>query len=551
MREDSTMNRRFRILSGFATAAVLGSGFSLGSLPANAATVAPLTLGGYGSPTFQQNFNPYGIVNSLGGAQIFEPLYIINPIEGKTIPWLATAYHWSNHNMTLTFTIRSGVQWNNGKPFGPKDVAFTFNMLKKYPSLDLNGVWKALRSVRTVRNTVVFQFKSPTVTDFQYIAETPIVPAFQWSKVANPVTFTDPHPIGTGPFMLNTFNPSEYTLKQNPHYWRRNLVKIPQIDVKVLTTNTISDLEVGQGVFDQVGLFIPNIRKVYVSKDPSQYKYWFASNSPQSLDMNLTEYPFNQLKFRQAMAYAINRKLISTQADYGEMPPANQSGLAPEQLSWLDKSLMKKYQYRYNPKKAAALLSSMGLHKNAKGQLVGKKGPLSFNIGVIAGYTNTLASCEIIAQELKALGIKVTVEATSVSTFTSNVDAGHYNLWINTSTAFNSTPWYVYNSLLNSKFSAPDGKLAVGDQERWNNPQTDKLLSEFGTTSNPAKQHAIIDQIERILVTKLPVIYTVYGQNWNEYTTVHYVGWPTKANPYADAMNYPNDLLVLTHLRPK
>jgi len=546
------MNRRTQFLSGLALVAALGLSASITALPAQAATVsAPLTLAGYGSPTFQQNFNPYGIVNSLGGDQIFEPLYVINPVEGKDIPWLATNYHWSNHNLTLTFTIRSGVKWNNGKPFGPGDVAYTFNLLKKYPSLDLNGVWNALKSVQVRGNTVVFQFLTPTVTDFQYIAETPIVPEFQWSKVADPVTFTDPNPIGTGPFMLNSFNPSEYTLKPNPYYWKRSSVHIPQIDVKVLTTNSISDLEVGEGEFSEVGLFIPAIQKVYVDKDPANYKYWFVSNSPQSFDMNLTEYPFNQLKFRQAMAYAINRKLISSQADYGEMPPANQSGLAPEQTSWLDKALVNKYQYRYDPKKAASLLSSMGLHKNAKGQLVGKKGPLSFTIGVISGYTNTLASCQIIAQELEALGIKVTVEATSVSTFTSDMDAGHYDMWINTGTSFNSTPWYAYNTLLNSKFTAPIGTLAVGDQERWNNAETDKLLAEFGTTSNLSKEHSIVDQLQRIMLTQLPVIDTVYGQEWNEYTTVNYVGWPTKSNPYALAMSYPDDLLVLTHLRPK
>lgn len=537
----------------FAAVGMLTAGLTAPSLAAQAATAAPLTLAGYGSPTFQRNFNPYGIINSLGGNQIFETLYVINPIEGKNIPWLATGFQWSNGARTLTFTIRQGVKWNDGRPFSAQDVAFTFNLLKKYPPLDLNGVWKVLKSVSAHGQQVVFQFKTRNVTYFQYIAQTPIVPAFQWSKVANPLTFTDPTPIGTGPFMLKSFNPSEYTLKPNPYYWQRSKIKIPQIDVKVLTTNTISDLEVGQGVFDEVGLFIPDIQKLYVDKNPKEFHYWFPQNSPQSLDMNLTEYPFNQLKFREAMAYAINRKLISTQADYGEMPPANQSGLAPSQQSrWLDKALLKKYQYRYDPKKAAALLASMGLRKNAHGQLVGKNGkPLAFTMGVISGYTNTVATCQIIAKELGQLGIKVTVEPTSVSTFVSNQDSGKYDMWVNTGTSLQSSPWYVYNTLLNSNLTAPVGKLATGDQERWINARTDALLAAFGKTPNSTQQHAIINQIEKIMFTQLPVIDTIYGQGWNEYTTVHYVGWPTKNNPYADAMSYPNDLVTLTHLRPK
>ncbi len=545
------MRSMSKVFSAIA-AGTAGIGLTLMSFPANAATAAPLTLAGYGSPTFQRNFNPFGIINSLGGAQIFEPLYIINPIEGKSIPWLAQAYHWSNGGLTLTFTVRSGIKWNDGRSFSSQDVAFTFNMLKKYPSLDLNGVWKVLKSVTAHGNRVVFQFSTKAATYFQYIAQTPIVPAFQWSKVANPITFTDPNPIGTGPFMLNTFNPSEYTLKRNPYYWKRSLVQVPQIDVKVLTTNTISDLEVGRGIFDQVGLFIPNIHRLYIDKNPKAYHYWFPHNSPQSLDMNLTKYPFNQVIFRKALAYAINRRTISRQADYGEMPPANQSGLAPAQTRWLDRSLWRKYQYRYDPKKAQALLRGMGLQKNAKGQLLGRnKKPLSFTMGVISGYTNTVATCQIIAQELKQLGISVTVEPTSVSTYVSNQDAGKYDLWINTATSLQASPWYVYNVLLNSNLSAPIGKPAVGDQERWRSPQTNALLSAFAKTTNPTQQRAIINQLQKIMFTQLPVINTVYGNNWNEYTTLHYVGWPTQKNPYANAMSYPDDLLVLTHLRPK
>ena len=46
-------------------------------------------------------------------------------------PWLATTYNWSNGGKTITFTIRQGVKWNNGTPFTPADVAFTYNLVKK------------------------------------------------------------------------------------------------------------------------------------------------------------------------------------------------------------------------------------------------------------------------------------------------------------------------------------------------------------------------------------------------------------------------------------
>lgn len=84
-----------------------------------------------GSPGYTENFNPFS-VNALNGIMfMYEPMYEVDGITGKQIPWLATAYKWVN-NTTLQFTMRQGVKWSNGKPFTAQDVVFTFNLLKKY-----------------------------------------------------------------------------------------------------------------------------------------------------------------------------------------------------------------------------------------------------------------------------------------------------------------------------------------------------------------------------------------------------------------------------------
>ena len=55
-------------------------------------------------------------------------------------PWLATSYKWSDNAKVLTWTIRKGVMWSNGQPMTAADVAFTFNLIKQNPSLDLNAI---------------------------------------------------------------------------------------------------------------------------------------------------------------------------------------------------------------------------------------------------------------------------------------------------------------------------------------------------------------------------------------------------------------------------
>ena len=109
---------------------------------------------------------------------------------------LASSYSWGAGDKSLTFTIRSGVKFSNGTPLTANDVAYTFNLLKKYPALDLPGVWSVLSSVTaTGTDQVTMDFSAPAVPWFYYIADqVPIVSQAIWSKVANPVAYPDKPP---------------------------------------------------------------------------------------------------------------------------------------------------------------------------------------------------------------------------------------------------------------------------------------------------------------------------------------------------------------------
>ena len=83
------------------------------------------------------------------------------------------------------------MKWNDGKAFTAEDVEFTFNMLKKYPALDVRGAWSKLTSVKASGDKAVFSFKEPGASTFTIINEVPIVPKHIWSKVKDPTTFTN------------------------------------------------------------------------------------------------------------------------------------------------------------------------------------------------------------------------------------------------------------------------------------------------------------------------------------------------------------------------
>jgi peptide/nickel transport system substrate-binding protein len=541
-----------------AVASLLLVGAGMGTTSAKTATSSdamgtyPLVLGEQdGSPGYTENFNPLS-VNALEGWEfMYEPLYAVDTLTGKKTPWLATSYKWAN-NKSLQFTIRRGVKWSNGKPFTAQDVVFTFDLLKKDKALDVNGVWDYLDSVSASGNVVTFDFSTVNVPGWQYIATQPIVYPPQFENV-NAVTFTDPNPIVTGPYVLESFNSSQYTLKVNPLYWQRSKIKVPEITEVALSSNETSDLQLSEGKFDAAVLFEPGIQDVYVDKNPKDYHYWFPLSSPVNLSFNLTEKPFNNVKFRQAMAYAINKEAIYKKGEYGYEPPANQSLLPPTlESSWLDQGLAKEYAYKYSPAKALKLLASIGYHlKN--GKLIGPSGQqLSFTLQVPTGWTDYIQDSQIIQQELGQIGIKVNTETPSVSTDYNDVETGHYQAalvygWTE------SDPYYVYDYLMSSSESAPVGQVATfnANSERFDDPKANQLIEELAKTSNVATQHQIVDELQQISFSQVPVVSLVSAASWFEYQTNHYVGWPGPKDPYADpSATYPDSLLLVTHLRP-
>lgn len=509
-----------------------------------------------GGGNYTRNFNPLSPSGSERGGSyfIFEPLMIFNGLNGKVTPWLATKYAWSNGNKTLTFTIRSGVKWTDGQPFSAQDVAFTLNLLKKFPALDGNNIWSSLSSVTASGNQVVVQFKTVNTTLLPYISQIPIVPEHLWKSVKNPVTYTNPNPVGTGPMMLKFLNTNEYVMVKNPHYWGH--IGVNKLTVLGETSGQTADLWLSQGKFDWDNAFLPNVQGTYVAKNPTYNKYWYPPGPPVGLIPNDTLYPLSSPTFRKALAYAIDKQKIYKLGEYGYEPPASQTGLVlPYQQKWLDPSIASNpsYQYNYNVKKAEQLIASMGLKKDSNGYLVNPKTgkEISFTIQVPTGWIDWIADCNLIANELKPLGIKVTTITPAVGTWASDMQTGHFDLALN-DVSGGPTPWYFYDQTISPSGSAPIGKTAPTNFERYVNPQVTTYLNQYSSSSNPATQLHAMYGLEKVMVQQLPIIPLVNAAWWYQYRTKNFTGWPNANHPYAipSPYSYPDDLLVLTHLVP-
>jgi peptide/nickel transport system substrate-binding protein len=513
-----------------------------------------VTISNEQGTTWTCGFNPFnGSVSFLSFGTEYEELMYVNGLKsGATTPWLAKSYAWSNGNKTLTFTMRDGVKWSDGKPFSAADVVYTFDLLKKNPALDLNANWSVLQSVTQNGNKVVFNFKAPAVPNFYYIAgETPIVAKHIWSSIKNPTTYKDDHPVGTGPFTMSSCSPQVIKYKKNPNYWQAGKPTIDTVYYPAFTSNDPANQQLASGKAQWGSQFIPNINSYYLKKSPDNH-YWFPPVVNVAVYINQTDPILKNLPVRQAMAYAIDRNKVSEIGEYGYEPPSNQTGIVTPTFSdWLDQGLAKKVDY--NPQKAEQILQQAGYKKSGGVYHTPDGKPLSFTMINIGGYSDWVASAQIVEQELAAVGIKVTPQNLSSQTYDSDVYNGHYQLAYDGNQTAGPSPYYELRSFLYSKGSAPVGKTAGSDWERYSNPQTDKLIEDYAATADPSKQHSIVKQLEGVMVNEIPVIPVTEGVDWYQYNTKSLSGWVTKGDPFARPAAYvnPDWGVMLLHLKPK
>jgi peptide/nickel transport system substrate-binding protein len=499
-------------------------------------------------------FNPSNLAQGITFGQVYEPLAFVNTLQsGKATPWLATAWAWSDGNKMLTFTIRNGVKWNDGTPMTAADVAFTFNLMKKFPTLDPNSVWSVLSNVTQQGNQVVMTFKSAAVPYFYYIADQiPIVPQHIWSTIANPVSYADAKPVGTGAFTVNPCSAQNITYIANPHYWQPGEPKVAKVLYPAFTSNDPANTYLATGQAQWGSQFIPNINSFYTSKSPDNH-YWFPPIANVTLIPNLTVPGLDNVAVRQAMAYAIDRNKVSQIGEYGYEPPANQTGIVtPTFASWEDTSAAGQYNYTYNPAKAKQVLTSAGFKMGSNGIFASPSGkPLSFTVINIGGYSDWVASMQVIQQDLKAVGIQITSDNLSQNDFLSRLYNGDYQLAYNNQQG-GPSPYYEYRQWLYSANSAPIGKQASSNWERYSNPATDALINQYATTTSKAQQQQIVDQLQQVLLQDVPFIPVTEEVAWYQYNTSKFTGWVTQSNPYAvpAAYFYPDMGQVLLHLAP-
>jgi peptide/nickel transport system substrate-binding protein len=501
------------------------------------------------------NFNPFSPNNALSlldAPFIYEPLLQWDLLKSNTsYPWLGTSYRWSDGGKTLLFNLRHGVTWSDGQPFTSADVAFTFKLMQKYPALNTEGI--AYSGVTAPSPYLVeFHFAKPEYAELYYLSSQVIVPKHIWSKVKDPQTYTDPNPVGTGPYVLKSFSAQNVTLARNPKFWMPGEPKVAEVRLPALESNTTGGLLAANGQLQWGGFFIPDIKTSFLDKNPQNYHAWFP---PQSslvvMILNLAKYPFNQLPVRQAISDALDRNAIVTVGEQNEAPlDTTPTGLVlPTQQTFM-KPAYAHLRYGVDDATANAILEHAGFKMGPGGVRKAPNGqPLSFTLTLPASYSDWMSGSQVVVQNLRKIGIDVNVRGVSVSLYTSDIADGSYQMSYDF-TNIGPSPYYDY-SLLDTTGYAPIGKSTSVDPERWNNPDTTRALDAFAATNSPAAQLQAIEQLETIQVTQVPEIPLFYNGVQAEWSTAQFTGFPSQQDPYAWPAYGPENEIVVLHLRPR
>ena len=488
---------------------------------------------------------------------IYEPLVVYSRATRTYQPWLATAHKWGAGNTSLRFTLRSGVVWSDGTPFSSGDVAFTFNLMRRFPALDRQQVWTFLAEVKAVdAATVDFVFKQAYTPGFLAIGTQPIVSERHWKEVANPATFDDPSPVGTGPFVeVRRFEPTVYELGRNPKYWQKDKPAVDALRVPLFRSNDESLRALNEGKVDWVSLFLDDVEARWVAKDPARHLYWYPDiGLTVLLQVNTQRKPFDDAQVRKAVSLALDRPRIMREALNNYAAPADATGLAESQKAWKDAAVVQSATWtRRDLAQANKLLDAAGLARGAGGTRgVPGGAPMRYDLNLVDGWSDWITAASVIRENLAEAGIEVTVKPLAYDAWFGALERGRFDLgfWFGER---GPTPYEFYRSQMDPRLVRPVGEKATANFHRFGHEEAGRLLRRFEAIADERELMQVGGGLQKIYADTAPSLPLYASPLWGVFDASRFTGFPSRFHPYAGASPgmHSDNLQVLVEVKPR
>ncbi len=460
---------------------------------------------------------PVALVSSM----IFESLLEYEGAGLKPKPGLAESWTVSADHKTYAFKLRPGVKWHDGQPLTSADVKFSVEQgIKPFHSRG-KVYYGSLESVETPDAlTAVFKLKEPLpffLRAFQP-TESPIVP----KHILDRLDLSDAKnlrqsefmqkPVGTGPFRLKEWKKgSHIILERNPDYWKPGRPYLDQIVLRVIPDAAGRAIALENKELDLAPMnAIPLAEIQRLAKLPHIVRSTEGAEGLGPimwLEVNLRNKPLSDLRVRQAMSLALDRKKIVDVVWFGQGKPARGPIVSGNPL-YFNKRLA---AYEYNPKKANKLLDEAGYPRGANGV----RFKLTQNFLPYGDSWVRLA--EYIKQELSKVGIEVETQSLDLGGWLKRI----YTDWDHDYTS-NFTHNYSDPSIgVQRAFISSNIRKGASftNSMDYRNARIDELFEKASKETNEDRRKALFDEAQQILHDELPVIFLMeiaYTHLWNK-----------------------------------
>lgn len=423
---------------------------------------------------------------------------------GKVIPWLASEWTRSPDGKEWRFTLHDDVKWQDGQPLTTDDVVFTFEYLTKGPGATAPGIFGRIDVKEVVAESptvVVFRLERPQAAfEISTAGRIPIIPRHVWADVADPAKLRDPKAlIGSGPYKLESFDEAtgSYLFTANEDYFLGS-PKVKRLEF-VPAPDELLALQRGEVDAASAGLEegLPE-NALEPFDNPRFGKLKAPGEWTRALHFNLAKgFPYDDKRFRQAVAYAVDRKDLVERILFGNGEPGSLGGLAPSH-EMAAKDLP---AYDHDVAKANGLLDEAGL-RDANGDKVRDlPDGTPFNPELQTSSRFSPKTAELVKEYLRAVGVDVRIKSLDTTAADDAAATGNYEMAL-----------IGYGGMggeadtLRTRYSAKVQSKSFNRVQGYNNPAFEELAGRQAVATDPAERKQLLGEMQKILADDVPVI---------------------------------------------
>lgn len=421
---------------------------------------------------------------------------------------LASNVQQSADGTVFTFTLHDGVKFHDGRALTSADAKYTLDLVfsstfAKSASF-YEGTGPNRRSYITSveapdPKTLIITLTKPWTGLLSNLVPVSIIPKDSYATQKD-------HPLGSGPFKFVAYDGSQaLDLQGFPEYWQ-GAPNIQALRVRVIPDTNALQAELRSGRVDIAPLptsLSPDAIKL-LGEDPNLQVLQFSGSNLNLLTFNCSQPPLNDVRVRQALAYAVDREGLIRDLLLGQGKIAH--SILPEE-SW---AYTTGQSYSYDQAKAKALLDEAGFRDpDGDGPRMRFAKPVIFKAS--GSSTSAKNYAGVIQNNLKTVGIPVSIETSELNTLLDELRRGNFQIAYGQWVGGNQDP--IFYKDLFATVEIPSETRAARNRSRYSNKELDGLLDEAVNTFDREKAKALYARIQEIVSREAPVLPLWYQAN--------------------------------------